>query len=152
MAATALPMSSGFPHRRIGVRPLAIILIDPYSVLSSVSFFYPFRARYFSIIGSRSASGGSASVTLRAVGSTSRRPIRFKAIVLYAQGVKTRPLVLLDPRKSSVLLQRRISDIPCSIGWVTNLVVTIQPLFRFTAAAKLINRITYLRQMQPDRA
>ncbi len=42
--------------------------------------------------------GGSASVTLRAVGSTSRRPIRFKAIVLYAQGVKTRPLVLLDPR------------------------------------------------------
>ena len=44
--------------------------------------FYPFRARYFFIIGSRSASGGSASVTLRAVGSTSRRPIRFKAIVL----------------------------------------------------------------------
>jgi len=62
-----------------------------YSILSLVSFFYPFRARYFSIIGSRSV-----------FADPHQSPIRFKAIVLYAQGVKTRPLVLLDPRKSSV--------------------------------------------------
>jgi len=62
-----------------------------YSILSLVSFFYPFRARYFSIIGSRSV-----------FADPHQSPIRFKAIVLYAQGVKTRPLVLLDPRKLSV--------------------------------------------------
>ena len=64
---------------------------QPYTVLSPASFFYPFRARYFSIIGSRSV-----------FADPHQSPIRFKAIVLYAQGVKTRPLVLLDPRKLSV--------------------------------------------------
>ena len=63
---------------------------------STVLFCHLSRTRYFIFIGSRFNLCRSAPVTLRGVGSTlrgvvpygaesSRRPIRFKAIVFYAK-------------------------------------------------------------------
>ena len=74
------------------------------------SLFYPFRARYFVFVGSRSASGGSASVTHRVQGDCA----------LSARHQNTAPGPL-GPQKF-------IGAMPCSIGWVTNLVVISQPL------------------------
>ena len=48
-----------------------LIIFISYIVLSSASFFYPFRARYFVIIGSRSV-----------FSDPHQSPIGFKAIVL----------------------------------------------------------------------
>jgi hypothetical protein len=53
--------------------------------------FCPFRARYVGIIGSRPV-----------LSDPRQSAIRFKAIVLYAQGIKVRPLVHFDSRNSSL--------------------------------------------------
>ena len=81
-----------------------------YSILSLVSFFYPFRARYFSIIGSRSV-----------FADPHQSPIRFKAIVLFKRKASKH-----GPWSSWTPENHRYVE--CSIGWVTNLVVISQPL------------------------
>jgi hypothetical protein len=73
--------------------------------------------------------GSGHSLTHTSHPSGSMRLRRIKAFLCFELCLKHSPWSFsLDPRKSSVPLQRRAS-IPCSIGCITNLMVINQPLY-----------------------